>query len=196
MHILSYHIYIYIYIYNRSLWCSHNFPCHPYFLFLFILGFISYIFIISHSNFRHYLNNKKFWFYICKTIFIIILKNPSPNFWELNTRWKHQVSIAPSFSLTPIQSLIYLENPIALVHCKRNASFPLLFEFDFLCLWFFFLCSPLQFLCNMNSKTNKILFESLYIMLQFPYCSNLSTGIIIFFGFILGLWLWVLFGYV
>ena len=44
----------------------------------------------------------------------------------------------PSFSLTPIQSLIYLESPIDLIHCKCNASFPLLYEFNFLCLWFFF----------------------------------------------------------
>ena len=102
-----------------------------------------------------------------KPSLLFILKNPS-------------LQLLPSFSLTPIQSLIYPKSPIALVHRKRNASFPLLFEFDFLCLWFFFLCSPLQFLCNMNSKTNKILFESLYIMLQFPYCSNLSTIIIIF----------------
>ena len=61
-----------------------------------------------------------------KPSLLYILKNPS-------------LQLLPSFSLTPIQSLIYPENPITLVHCKRNASFPLLFEFDFLCLWFFFL---------------------------------------------------------
>ena len=47
------------------------------------------------------------------------------------------------------------ENPIALVHYKHNASFPLLNEFKFFCLCFFFLCSPLQFLCNMNYKTDE-----------------------------------------
>ena len=36
-----------IYIYNWNLWNSHNFSRHHYFLFLFILDFISYIFIIS-----------------------------------------------------------------------------------------------------------------------------------------------------
>ena len=56
-----------------------------------------------------------------KPSLLYILKNPS-------------LQLLPSFSLTPIQSLIYPKSPIALVHRKRNASFPLLYEFDFLCL--------------------------------------------------------------
>ena len=65
----------------------------------------------------------------------------TPNFWNSTHNENLELQLPPSFSLTPIQSLIYNEDPenlIALVHCKHNTSIPLLYEFDFLYLCFIF----------------------------------------------------------